>query len=134
LVIRHSDFGFSLPIAIAVVQWEELVLIGQRGEQVTLAGLWEFPGGKVEPGETPAEAAARECLEETGLEIEVGQEFPSVFHTYSHGTLHLRFFACIPRQPAMPPRNSFRWVKLSELPQYEFPAANAAILAYLRQG
>jgi 8-oxo-dGTP diphosphatase len=118
-------------VAIAIVQWNGQVLIGQRGENVPLAGLWEFPGGKVEPGETPAEAAARECLEETGLEVEVGAEFPSVSHEYSHGKVHLHFFACIPRQPASPPRDSFRWVKLSDLFHYEFPPANAEILALL---
>lgn len=118
-------------IAIAVVQWAGQVLIGQRAENVPLAGLWEFPGGKVEPGETPAEAAARECLEETGLEVEVGNEFPSVSHEYAHGKVHLHFYACIRRETAISPKSPFRWVKLSELSRYEFPPANAEILALL---
>ena len=57
----------ATPIAIAVVLHNDCVLIGVRPAGATLAGLWEFPGGKIEAGETPNEAAERECLEETGL-------------------------------------------------------------------
>src|SRR5437764_2006476 len=57
------------PIAVAVVEKDGHFLVGQRPEGVSLAGLWEFPGGKIEPGESPEAAAVRECLEETGVDV-----------------------------------------------------------------
>ncbi len=118
-------------IAVAVVEHERRFLIGQRPSDVALAGLWEFPGGKVEPGETAAEAASRECLEEAGLAIRVGAPYPAVVHQYDHDRLALEFFACQPVDPSEPPRPPFRWVELSELANHEFPAANAGLIRYL---
>jgi mutator protein MutT len=122
------------PIAIAVVRHGDRYLIGQRREEVALAGLWEFPGGKVHPGETPAEAAARECFEETGLQVDVGEPYSQVVHRYDHDRLHLHFFASTPRDPAAAPKKPFRWVSAAELSRYEFPAANQALVARLIAG
>lgn len=119
-------------IAVAVVLREDLVLIGQRPPGVPLAGMWEFPGGKVKSGETPAAAAARECLEETGLEVEIGDEYPCVTHDYPHGRVELHFFRCTPHDSAQAPQPPFRWTPLAELHGYEFPPANAGLLAELR--
>src|SRR5687768_4624168 len=88
------------PIAIAVVERAGQYLIGQRPEGAPLAGLWEFPGGKVKPSETPAEAAERECREETGLDVGVERLLMRVVHQYEHGTLEIHFFACSPRDDA----------------------------------
>src|SRR6187401_2375597 len=96
-------------IAIAVVEQEGQFLIGQRPPGVALAGLWEFPGGKVEPGESPAEAARRECREETRLAIDVVGEYPPNVQTYDHAVVELRFFACRPRDATQPPLAPFRW-------------------------
>ena len=63
-------------IAVAVVQHAGTVLIGRRAPEAPLGGLWEFPGGKVGPDETPGEAAARECREETGLAVRIGRPYP----------------------------------------------------------
>ncbi len=82
------------PIAVAVVEHRGKFLIGRRPEGVPLAGLWEFPGGKVEASETPAAAARRECLEETGLAVVVGEKYPEVLQQYDHDKVHLHFFAC----------------------------------------
>lgn len=120
-----------LEIAIAVVEHEGRYLIGLRPEGAPLAGLWEFAGGKVEPGESPQVAAARECLEETGLAVEVGESFPEVVHQYDHGRLRLHFFRCRPFEPHREPSARFRWVLARDLPRYEFPAANAALTKYL---
>lgn len=120
-------------IAVAVVQNEGSYLIGQRPVGVPLAGLWEFPGGKVEPGETAEQAAARECFEEAGLEVTVGQEYPSVVYEYDHGRLELHFFACRPRSIAPSPRPPYRWAPAAELSNYRFPEANATLLAKLIQ-
>src|SRR5947209_11623433 len=93
-------------IAIAVVEHEGRFLIGLRPGGVPLAGLWEFPGGKVEPDELAENAAIRECLEEAGLVARITGEYPQVSHVYEHGALRLRFFACVAveQQRALPER------------------------------
>jgi 8-oxo-dGTP diphosphatase len=120
-------------IAVAVVEREGRYLIGLRPEGAPLAGYWEFPGGKVRVGETPEAAAARECLEETGLVVRVLREYPLVDHTYEHAAVCLHFFACEVVEQAvdsLPAR--FRWVTCAELSDYKFPPANAALLAQLQ--
>lgn len=120
-------------IAVAVVERDGSFLIGLRREGQPLAGYWEFPGGKVHPGETAADAAVRECLEETGLAVRVKSEYPAVAHTYAHGTLRLRFFACeLTKEGALESDSRFRWVPRGELTSYEFPAANQTLLVALQ--
>jgi len=122
-----------ISIAIAVVEHEGRFLIGQRPPGVALAGLWEFPGGKVEPGETPEMAAVRECLEETGLAVDVIGAYPVHDHQYDHGAVRLHFFRCRPTDRPSAPAAPFRWVKREALADYAFPPGNAALLAQLRQ-
>ncbi|HEV3003458.1 MAG TPA: (deoxy)nucleoside triphosphate pyrophosphohydrolase [Pirellulales bacterium] len=127
----HSSSDEITRIAVAVVEHDGRFLIGQRPSGVALAGLWEFPGGKVEPGETAALAAGRECLEETGLAIEVGEPYPAVVHQYEHGKVALEFFACRAVDPSQSPQPPFRWVGLCELAVCPFPAANAGLIELL---
>ena len=115
-------------IAIAVVEHDGCYLIGQRPAGVPLAGLWEFPGGKLEGQETAEQAAVRECCEEAGIDVMVCGEYPSAVHTYDHGRVELHFFRCRPRDALQEPSPPYRWVAGSELDRYEFPAANAALL------
>jgi mutator protein MutT len=119
------------PIAIVLVQHAGRVLIGRRPPEVPLAGYWEFPGGKVQPGETFREAAARECREETGLEVCLGEEYQTVVHAYAHGQLTLHFFTATPQDPSQSPAAPFRWVPVAELGDYPFPPANAEVVARL---
>ncbi len=118
-------------VAIAIVEKDDRVLIGRRPENVPLAGYWEFPGGKVLAGETPAEAAVRECLEETGLPVAVVAAVAVEQADYDHGRLDLRFFHCRLTGGSAKPKAPFRWVLRGELPQYTFPPANAAVLRWL---
>lgn len=120
-----------MSIAIAVVRHRDCFLVGRRGSQGPLPGLWEFPGGKVRSGEPPAEAAVRECREETGLEVAARGLLSEVVHTYAHGQLRLHFFECELRAEPAEPSGSFRWVPAAELARLEFPAANRAIIARL---
>src|SRR5262245_435828 len=123
------------PIAIAVVEHEGRFLIGQRPAGVPLAGLWEFPGGKVQAGETPEEAAVRECREETGLIVEPVFRYLTHTHEYGQGRVELHFIACRPSEhrelSAKPP---FCWVERKSLQNYEFPAGNREIIARLYAG
>jgi 8-oxo-dGTP diphosphatase len=129
--LMSRDSSVPTPIAIAVVERAGEYLIGQRPEGVPLAGLWEFPGGKVKPGETPAEAAVRECQEETGLTVSIERLLMRVIHKYEHGTLEIHFVACSPRDDAVAARAPFRWVAVNQLAGYEFPAANRQLLELL---
>ena len=118
-------------VAVAVVQHAGHVLIGRRAEQAALGGLWEFPGGKVEPGESPAAAAARECLEETGLAIDLLRTLMQCVHDYEHGSVQLFFYDCRPRNPAQEPYPPFLWARTDRLADFEFPPANRDVLALL---
>ena len=120
-----------IEIAIALVEREGRYLIGLRPPGVPLAGLWEFPGGKVQPGEAPRAAARRECREEAGIDIHVTAEQATVVHRYEHAVVRLHFFAATPRGliRAVAPR--FRWVAAADLDGYTMPEANRAILAQL---
>jgi mutator protein MutT len=122
--------GSSISVAVAVVESGGQYLIGLRPAGAPLAGLWEFPGGKVQTGESPAEAAVRECREETGLAVAVERLLMRVVHEYEHGELEIHFFACSPLEGCIA-EEPFRWVSRVELPKFEFPAANRALLEML---
>jgi mutator protein MutT len=129
---RHENAAATrVEIAIAIVEHDGRFLIGQRDAHVALAGFWEFPGGKIESGETPQAAAIRECLEETGLEIRITGEYPAVTHEYDHAKLRLHFLAAAPLDPRASVPSRFRWVPAGELSEYAFPPANRRVLELL---
>jgi 8-oxo-dGTP diphosphatase len=119
------------PIAIAVVEYEGQFLVGQRPDGVPLAGYWEFPGGKIEPNETPEAAAVRECFEEAGIDVEVTNTYPEHVQHYRHDSVQLCFIACRPVNPKTAPREPFRWVRREELSTLKFPAGNRALVRQL---
>jgi len=121
------------PIAIAVVEHAGRFLIGQRPPGVPLAGLWEFPGGKIQPGETPEAAAVRECLEETGLAIEAVHRYPDQQQQYDHGNVQLFFIACRLVGESIDPMEPFLWVPQADLCRYTFPAGNIRLLRLLAE-
>lgn len=125
--------AISIPVAIAVVLRGGDALIGRRGAGGALAGVWEFPGGKVEAGETPAAAAVRECFEETGLAVEIVGPLPQTVYAYDHGRVELHFFRCRPVDATVLPRSPFVWVACARLGEYEFPPANADVLRWLAE-
>jgi A/G-specific adenine glycosylase len=97
------------------------VLIAQRPSAGLLGGLWEFPGGKVQPGEDLAACLRREICEELGVEIEVGGWLGIFRHGYTHFRVTLHAFSCSMtngQQPQPLQADALRWVSLHELPNY----------------
>lgn len=113
-------------VAAGVVRKNGKILIARRLENGLLGGLWEFPGGKKEAGESLKETLRREVAEELGVRISVGGELGSVKHAYTHFRIRLTLFDC--RYQSGRPRalgcSNFRWVRPKEISQYAFPAAN----------
>ncbi len=118
-------------IAIAVVEHAGQFLIGQRPAGVSLAGLWEFPGGKMHPSETPEDAAVRECLEETGLHVRPLFRYPEQLQAYAHATLQLHFIGCELVESDAIPNSPFRWISRAMLAAFEFPEGNRALIQHL---
>jgi 8-oxo-dGTP diphosphatase len=122
-----------IPVGIGLVRRAGRFLVRRRPAGTVYAGYWEFPGGKCEPDETPAEATARECLEETGLRIVVGPLRRIVTHHYPHGLIELSFHDCTTENPVAEPdpQTGFRWVRIEQLARLRFPEANDIIVEEL---
>lgn len=113
------------------------ILITQRPSATVYGGYWEFPGGKVEPGETPQACAAREALEEVGLAVEPVAVLDAPVHSYEHATVRLSPVVCRLDPESGPPRNlevaDHRWCLIDALPWEAFLPANVRILTRLRR-
>lgn len=121
---------------VAALIWRgERFLACQRPAHKARGLLWEFVGGKVEPGERREEALIRECREELGVTVEVGEMFMEVDHVYPDLTVHLTLFhASIPEgEPQKLEHNDLRWLTVEEIDQYEFCPADIEILERLKQ-
>jgi mutator protein MutT len=110
------------------------ILITQRLAKDTLGGYWEFPGGKVDPGEQPPAALKRELREELGVEAEIGAEIHRITHAYPDRDVRLYFHdvRILSGEPQKLEVADLRWVTLDELDQYQFPAADRPLLQQLR--
>ena len=124
-----------IDVAAALVFREGKLLIAQRHPDAHLGGLWEFPGGKREPNETFEACLARELREELGIEVVVGELMENLTHTYPEKTVRLKFYHCRWKQHEPQPLGcpAFKWVRVEELQDHEFPAADARLLERLRQ-
>lgn len=110
----------------AVITKDGLVLCAQRGPAGSLAGLWEFPGGKIEPGESPRAALEREIAEELSCEIEVGGQVVSTTHEYDFGVVTLTTFYCrlVAGAPALTEHAAIRWLPPSDLTTIDWAPAD----------
>lgn len=116
---------------VAALIWENgKFMICQRPATKSCALLWEFVGGKVEPGETKEQALIRECREELGVTLSVGTPFIDVVHEYPDITVHLTLFNAIIADgvPKLLEHNNLKWITPAEIPNYDFCPADKEIL------
>ncbi len=138
---RQSHLPLPMPsrtrphklIAVAVVFRGQELLIDQRPESSMLGGLWEFPGGKIEPGETAAECVVREVKEEVGIDVVVEQELATVEHEYTHFSITLIAYICRYQSGTIQPLQcaDVRWIQPQDLPRFAFPMANQKLFPHL---
>ena len=124
-----------LVAAVALVDADGRVLLAQRPEGKTLAGLWEFPGGKVEPDETPEETIVREVFEEVGLETKIACLAPLTFASHSYEDFHLLMPLYVCRRfwgTATPLEGQrLKWVRPRDLRNYPMPPADEPLIPFL---
>jgi 8-oxo-dGTP diphosphatase len=124
-----------LVVAVALVDADDRVLIAQRPEGKELGSLWEFPGGKLEPGERPEDALIRELREELGIEVKAACLAPLTFasHTYADFHLLMPLFVCRRWDGFVQSREAqaLKWVRAKALRDYSMPPADAPLIPHL---
>lgn len=121
---------------VAALIWDGgRFMICQRPAHKARGLLWEFVGGKVEPGETKEQALVRECREELAITLAVGEEFMEVVHTYPDITVRLTLFhgTIAEGEPQKLEHNDIRWITPAEIPRYDFCPADEEILERIQK-
>jgi 8-oxo-dGTP diphosphatase len=131
-----AETQIVLVSAVALVDADGRVLLAQRPAGKPMAGLWEFPGGKVDPGETPETALIRELAEELGIDVTASCLAPFTFASYSYPDFHLLMPLYVCRKwsgiPAAREGQRFAWVRPARLGDYPMPPADKPLVAMLR--
>ena len=131
-----ADLKLTLVVACALIDVDKRVLIAQRPEGKTLAGLWEFPGGKVEPGERPEQTLIRELHEELGIDVSEPCLAPLTFASHPYETFHLLMPLYICRrwegQAMAREGQNLAWVRATKLRDYPMPPADLPLIPILR--
>jgi 8-oxo-dGTP diphosphatase len=125
----------TLVVACALIDPDNRVLIAQRPEGKTLAGLWEFPGGKFEPGERPEQALIRELHEELGIDVKESCLAPLTFASHAYESFHLLMPLYICRRwdgdVASREGQALKWVRVNKLRDYPMPPADIPLIPHL---
>lgn len=123
--------GWIMTEVVAALIWDkDKFMICQRPAHKARGLLWEFVGGKVEPGETKEQALIRECQEELAVTLSIGDVFMVLVHEYPDLTIHLTLFSATIAEgvPQKLEHNDIKWIAPSEIPNYEFCPADVEIL------
>lgn len=131
-----ADFRRALRVAVGVVvDAQQRVLVAQRPDDAHLGGLWEFPGGKCEPGESAPQALGRELREELSIRVSSCSPCLQVYHDYGDRAVLLDVWRVgrYAGEPRGAEGQALRWVAIRDLDSLAFPAANREIIAYLRR-
>lgn len=124
----------TIVVAAAIIEQDGAYLVTRRLEGTHLAGTWEFPGGKCDPGESLAECLRRELQEELGVDAAIGTEVMQIAHDYGERRVQLHFLTCALAGPPRPQLGqAMQWVRRDALAALEFPPADAALIDYLRE-
>ena len=126
----------TVVVAAAVVIEDGRVLLTRRAEGQHLAGMWEFPGGKIEAGETPEECLARELNEEFDIEVSIGDYLGSNIHHYDHISIRLLAYRTTLEHGSLEPNDhdAYAWVGIDEMDQYDFAPADVPFVDQLKGG
>lgn len=116
----------DIQVVGAVVLKDEKILCAQRGDRGSLAGMWEFPGGKIEPGESARDALVREITEELECQVNVGREITTTVHEYDFGIVSLTTFYCelVGGEPVLTEHAAVQWLPPEELHQLDWAPAD----------
>ena len=119
-----------IPVVTGLIRKGDLVLVGQRPPGHTLAGQWEFPGGKIEKGESPEQALKRELLEELGIEAEIGPLRLAASHTYGDISILIMFYDVLfwKGEPKLQQHTELRWIPPQGFKNLQIPDANRKII------
>ena len=124
----------TIVVVAAVVEEHDAFLVTRRPDGVHLAGLWEFPGGKIDPAESHAEALRREMREELDTDVDVGELVFETVHAYPERTVVLFFYRCVLKQRPRPLLGQdMQWIKRSELATLGFPPADEELIRKLQR-
>ncbi|ATO57005.1 8-oxo-dGTP diphosphatase [Bartonella sp. 1-1C] len=143
MIVIYYSFGYSmhknsllLVVACALLDHDNRVLLAQRPQGKSLAGLWEFPGGKIENGETPEESLIRELTEELSIHVEQDNLLPLTFASHNYETFHLLMPLYICHRYEGVPKGregqNLEWVCMSSLDKYSMPDADKPLIQVLK--
>jgi A/G-specific adenine glycosylase len=122
----------SYEVAVAVIVRGKRFYVQKRPDAGHLGGLWEFPGGKLSPGETPEQGVVRECREEIGVDLEILGRLARVHHAYTHFRIDLHVFVCRLKTGRIRTKQPHLWIGVDGIDRYPFPAANHRVFPRLR--
>lgn len=137
-VLSKRPGRIDIIMACGIIKHNGLLYIQQRLADDIWGGLWEFPGGRLEGDETPAQAVLREILEETGWRVRVGQSYHTVIHYYTRYRVTLHSFFCNLEkgqslEPSLNAASHYAWVDAAAMLQYPFPSGHRQLVAALNE-
>ncbi|MGG3182752.1 8-oxo-dGTP diphosphatase MutT [Priestia megaterium] len=122
-------------VVAAIIKDKDLLLIAKRHSKDPLAGKWEFPGGKLEPGETPEECLVREIREELRIEVEIGSFYDDNVYSFKDQAIHLLFYWAKVMNGEVTPvvHDDVKWITIKELARFDFAPADIPIVKRLER-